>query len=44
MIVMLEDSAPKSITSTKQVVEQNATTFGKPGSVQRIDFPGRGFQ
>jgi hypothetical protein len=29
---------------TKQVVEQNATTFGKPGSVQRIDFPGRGFQ
>jgi hypothetical protein len=44
MSVMLEDSAPKSITSTKQVVEQNATTFGKPGSVRCIDFPGRGFQ
>ena len=44
MIVMPEDSAPKSITSTNQVVEQNATTFAKPGSVQRIDFPGRGFQ
>ncbi len=33
MIVMPEDSAPKSITSTKQVVERNATTLGKPGSV-----------
>jgi hypothetical protein len=26
------------------VVEQNATTLGKPGSVRCIDFRGRGFQ
>jgi len=39
MIVMPEASAPKSLSSTKQAIEQNATMFGSQGAFNASTSP-----